>query len=271
VCSDRNGLAGQLLDEFKNLSGEVREMRREIAQVRHMQNLHETQFSLILPLIASLDKGPPSPLSTSSSTSASCVSSSSSSPQTSSCPSAPVLDSLYPQSLEPYGQTFTPSQQQSPAMGPDATQQGLTPNSFFSQLATSSAYPSPLPLSTLLSSNVSMYAQQQPSMPSATPLPSSRHSTSPPPPPAPGVLTPHQFGVHDAPTHAQDNITLYQQDTVIPSNPSRYTLDGFGGSPSTRKAMLALLPFLSKYNIISTDVPFVVSDSTYVSLLGTRW
>jgi hypothetical protein len=78
------------------------------------------------------------------------------------------------------------------------------------------------------------------------------------------VVQRQQFGVPGAPTHAQDNITLYQQDAILPPNPQRYSLDGFGVSPSARNAMLAYLPFLSKYNITSSDVPFVVSDPEYV-------
>lgn len=272
---DSSGLAGQLLEEFRKLSGEVREMRREIAQVRHMQSLHETQFSLILPLIPTLDKGPSSPRSAVRTTS-STTSSSSSSPQTSSCPSAPVLDSLYPASLEPYGHSFatsslTPSAAAAAAAAPDASLQAVTTSSFLSQLATSSAYHSPLPLSTLLSSNVSIYAQQPPT-PSAAPLPQQQpqpsvFATTPSSlarGPSSPVVQRQQFGVPGAPTHAQDNITLYQQDAILPPNPQRYSLDGFGVSPSARNAMLAYLPFLSKYNITSSDVPFVVSDPEYV-------
>ncbi|ELR23848.1 uncharacterized protein ACA1_123370 [Acanthamoeba castellanii str. Neff] len=262
-----SGVAGQLLEEFRKLSGEVREMRREIAQ-----SLHETQFSLILPLIPTLDKGPSSPRSAVRTSSSSTTSSSSSSPQTSSCPSAPVLDSLYPASLEPYGHSFaattatssTPSAAAAAAAAaPDASLQAVTTSSFLSQLATSSAYHSPLPLSTLLSSNVSIYAQQPPT-PSAAPLTQQQPTVSTTTPPSRGPSSPvvqrQQFGVPGAPTHAQDNITLYQQDAILPPNPQRYSLDGFGVSPSARNAMLAYLPFLSKYNITSSDVPFVVSD-----------
>jgi hypothetical protein len=186
-----------------------------------------------------------------------------------------VLDSLYPASLEPYGHSFattatsaTPSAAAALA-APDASLQAVTTSSFLSQLATSSAYHSPLPLSTLLSSNVSIYAQQPPT-PSAAPLPQQQPTvlTTTPPSLARGPSSPvvqrQQFGVPGAPTHAQDNITLYQQDAILPPNPQRYSLDGFGVSPSARNAMLAYLPFLSKYNITSSDVPFVVSDPEYV-------